>query len=63
MVVINGYGPAETTISCNSKIIDGSGAVTVGCPERNVKEQIMDTDGNPLPVGVVGELWIGGAGV
>jgi thioester reductase-like protein len=35
----------------------------VGKPQLNVKEFIVDTDGNELPVGVVGELYIGGRGV
>ena len=37
--------------------------VTVGKPQLNVKEFIVDQDGNELPVGVVGELYIGGRGV
>ena len=37
--------------------------VTVGKPQLNVKEFIVDSDGNELPVGVVGELYIGGRGV
>ena len=37
--------------------------VTVGKPQLNVKEFIVDADGNELPVGVVGELYIGGRGV
>ena len=35
----------------------------MGKPQLNVKEFIVDTDGNELPVGVVGELYIGGRGV
>ena len=63
--VFNSYGPTEATIDCNCKIITeiNDDIVPVGPPESGVKEQIMDMDGNPLPVGVVGELWIGGAGV
>ena len=37
--------------------------MTVGRPQLNVKEFIVDADGNELPVGVVGELYIGGRGV
>ena len=61
-VLINTYGPTEITVSCNGKILDGQN-VTVGAPLFNVIEEIMDIDGNPLPIGAVGELWIGGAGV
>lgn len=61
-VLINTYGPTEITVSCNGKILDGP-EVTVGAPLYGVVEEIMDIDGNPLPAGAVGELWIGGAGV
>lgn len=37
--------------------------VTVGKPQLNVKEFIVDVDGNELPVGVIGELYIAGRGV
>ena len=65
-IIINAYGPTETTIGCNAKIItdDCIGKIiSTGCPGSGVKQQIMDMDNNPLPVGVIGELWIGGAGV
>ncbi len=35
--------------------------ISVGRPLLNVHEYIVDADGNPVPVGVVGELLIGGA--
>lgn len=61
-VLINTYGPTEITVSSNGKILDGPD-ITIGAPLYNVVEEIMDIDGNPLPSGAVGELWIGGAGV
>ncbi|MDR0951797.1 MAG: amino acid adenylation domain-containing protein [Oscillospiraceae bacterium] len=61
-VLINTYGPTETTVSCNGKIL-GGGAVTVGAPMHGVIEAVMDIYGNPLPVGVTGQLYIGGAGL
>lgn len=60
--IYNVYGPTETTISCNTKHVTGS-KITVGRPLLNVTEKVMDIDGNPLPPGVVGELYVGGAGV
>lgn len=60
--IYNVYGPTETTISCNSKHVTDN-KITVGEPLLNVKEKVMDLDGNPLPSGVVGELYVGGAGV
>lgn len=64
-MIINSYGPTEATIDCNCKILTDAdiGMISVGPLENGVKEQIMDMDGNPLPVGAVGELWIGGVGV
>ncbi len=35
----------------------------MGRPLANVQEYIVDKDGNQLPIGVIGELWIGGEGV
>ena len=61
--LINTYGPTETTVSSNIKEVTHSQVVTVGRPQLNVKEFIVDADGNELPVGVVGELYIGGRGV
>ncbi len=60
--LINTYGPTEITVSSNAKELEEV-PITVGRPLANVKEFIMDTDGNPLPIGIVGELWIGGEGV
>lgn len=60
--LINSYGPTETTISSNCRILAGD-QITIGPPLWNVVEMIVDIDGHPLPPGVVGELWIGGEGV
>ncbi len=60
--IYNVYGPTEATISCNSKHVTDN-KITVGLPLLNVVEQVMDPDGNPLPPCVVGELYVGGAGV
>lgn len=62
-VIVNGYGPTEATISCISKVMDGSGAVTIGKPAANVRAYICDMNGNILPTGARGELVICGDGV
>jgi len=62
-VIVNAYGPSETTISCNAKIIEDENNITIGPPEYGVEEQIIDIDNQPLPLGAIGELCIGGAGV
>lgn len=61
--IFNCYGPTETTVACNNKELTHADVVTVGKPQLNVIEYIVDQDGNELPVGVVGELYIGGRGV
>ncbi|BDZ69586.1 non-ribosomal peptide synthetase [Methanobacterium petrolearium] len=61
--IYNVYGPSETTISCNTKHITDGDHITVGKPLLNVTEEVMDLDGNPLPCGVIGELYVGGMGV
>ena len=61
--IFNCYGPTEITVASNNKELTHAKHVTVGKPQLNVKEFIVDGDGNELPVGVVGELYIGGRGV
>ena len=61
--IFNCYGPTEITVASNNAELTHATQVTVGRPQLNVKEFIVDPDGNELPVGVVGELYIGGRGV
>ena len=61
--IFNCYGPTEITVASNNAELTTAEIVTVGKPQLNVKEFIVDSDGNELPVGVVGELYIGGRGV
>ncbi len=61
--IFNCYGPTEITVASNNKELTNAQLVTVGKPQLNVIEYIVDQDGNELPVGVVGELYIGGRGV
>ena len=61
--IFNTYGPTEITVSSNGKDLTNSDVISVGQPLLNYKEFIVDSDGNELPVGVVGELYIGGIGV
>jgi len=62
-VIVNGYGPTETTISCISKVMEGEENITIGKPAANVTAHIMDKRGKLLPAGAKGELVIGGLGV
>ncbi|HHU12048.1 MAG TPA: amino acid adenylation domain-containing protein [Clostridiaceae bacterium] len=61
--LFNTYGPTEITVSSNAKELTHADHVTIGAPLFGVTEHVMDDDGNELPAGVVGELWIGGRGV
>jgi amino acid adenylation domain-containing protein len=60
----NLYGPTETTIwSAVHRVRNGENPILVGRPIRNTRIYILNSDGQPVPVGVVGELYIGGDGV
>ncbi|WP_045757272.1 non-ribosomal peptide synthetase, partial [Xanthomonas albilineans] len=63
--LINAYGPTETTVCASVHECDASatGTPPIGRPISNVRIYILDTHGVPVPVGVVGELYIGGDGV
>ena len=60
--VWNMYGPTETTIWSSVARI-GSDELTIGRPIANTRMYVLDGRGEPVPRGVVGELWIGGEGV
>jgi len=60
--IYNSYGPTEVTIASHYKLID-SPQVTAGWKMLNVVDKIMDIDGNQLPPYVMGEIYVGGAGI
>jgi aryl carrier-like protein len=58
------YGPTETTVwSGVSRVKSGDGPVTIGPPIANTRFYVVDRAGRLSPIGVPGELWIGGDGV
>ncbi len=60
----NLYGPTETTVwSTCARITDTSNGITVGKPIANTTVRILDAQKSPCPIGVPGELCIGGDGV
>jgi amino acid adenylation domain-containing protein len=62
--VFNVYGPTECTVDATCASLKDSGAVPViGRPLANTAVYILDAHLQPVPLGVTGELYIGGAGV
>lgn len=62
--VINMYGPTETTIwSATHEVTGEETAVPIGKPIANTQIYILDKNMQPVPVGVAGDLYIGGDGV
>jgi amino acid adenylation domain-containing protein len=65
--LVNGYGPTEnTTFTCCHTITLDSlerGSIPIGRPISNTKVYILDNHLLPVPLGAVGELYAGGAGV
>ena len=59
----NLYGPTETTIWSTATRIDKGNIIHIGKPIANTKIFILDPYKNPMPIGAVGELYIGGDGV
>ncbi|MEO7768714.1 MAG: amino acid adenylation domain-containing protein, partial [Ferruginibacter sp.] len=68
--VINEYGPTEATVGCstycfnilhdNEKLRNG---ISIGKPIDNAQMYILDEDSRLLPVGVTGEICVGGNGI
>jgi amino acid adenylation domain-containing protein len=57
------YGPTETTIWSSGAHLAAGEPVHLGRPIANTRLAVADDDGRPVPVGVPGELFIGGAGL
>jgi amino acid adenylation domain-containing protein len=62
--LVNNYGPTETTVVATSGTIEQADSVLhIGRPIANTQTYILDPHGRPVPIGVDGELFIGGIGV
>jgi acyl-CoA synthetase (AMP-forming)/AMP-acid ligase II/acyl carrier protein len=60
----NAYGPTETTVFSNFyQVFTQYGSVPIGRPIANTRIYILDKTYNPVPIGVPGELNIGGTGL
>ncbi len=59
----NLYGPTETTIWSTVARVDAAASITLGRPIANTQILVLDRELQPVPVGVVGEVYIGGGGL
>ena len=68
--ILNHYGPTETTVGSLTLKLDDfdwktstAQTIPIGRPIANTRVYILDRHGEPVPIGVAGELYIGGDGV
>lgn len=65
--IYNEYGPTETAVGCMihryDKEKDKAAGVPIGKPSNNVQIYILDKKRRPMPIGIIGEIYIAGAGV
>jgi len=67
--LFNHYGPTETTVGVlcgritSNRLAGLTSTIPLGTPMRHARAYVLDPGGRPVPVGVPGELWIGGSSV
>ncbi len=66
-MLINEYGPTETVVGCCVYQVPNnprdSGSIPIGKPIANTQHYVLDKHWQPVPIGVVGELYIAGLGL
>ncbi|WP_156660820.1 non-ribosomal peptide synthetase, partial [Mycobacterium sp. 852002-10029_SCH5224772] len=64
-VMVNAYGPTETTmcVTISAPLEAGAGPVPIGFPVPGAALFVLDESMRPVPPGVVGELYVAGSGV
>lgn len=63
VVSYNGYGPSETTIFSTLTLVNTQTKINIGKPLYNTKMYVLDDKKRLVPIGQIGELYIGGQGV
>ncbi len=63
IVIYDEYGPTEATVGTSQSQIYPNHNLNIGKPYNNEKVYILDRCLNPLPIGAIGELYIGGVGL
>jgi len=61
--LLNGYGPTEVTIYASMQTMEAHSAIDIGKPLANTSAMVLDRHGHPCPIGIAGELFLGGCGV
>ncbi|NHB63813.1 non-ribosomal peptide synthetase, partial [Photorhabdus sp. RW14-46] len=62
--LLNAYGPTENTVTATcQEIASPSDDRSIGRPLKNTRIYLLDKTGQPVPLGSVGEIYIGGVGV
>ena len=61
--IYNLYGPTEATVWATVKDVTGEKDINIGKPIANTQIYILGANGEVLPIGAAGELYIGGCGI
>jgi amino acid adenylation domain-containing protein len=61
--LMNHYGPSEVSVVSTVEPVEGDGVPSIGRPIANLRVYVVDFRGEPVPVGVPGELCIAGVGL